>query len=236
VNREQFDGSMKRVLAFTQVPKTPAEVEHLQRYMNSLYEAIGNMDGFLFEKVTVELCKNMGRGQRPMPGQFWAVYSRLKAEDMASKPTEVCPSCKNTVWTPVWMMETKTGQEALFVEPCQSCQIRHPLKDAPPRSGWVKVEKKRSSHDVEMLDIANKMTPRGARAILALIEKFRVNFSEEVILKLIERAGDEPATAPQEAIVKALERLEPSEPPREAAPVVPAAVGSGAPEDYEIEE
>lgn len=207
MNREQFDGSMKRVLSFTQSPKSPADVEHLQRYMNSLYEAIGSMDAFLFEKVTVEICKNMGRGQRPMPGQFWAVYSRLKAEDTASKPIEVCPSCKNTIWNMVWMMETSTGAEAMFVEPCHSCQHRHPLKDAPPRAGWVRVEKNRSAHDQEMLDKASNMGRRGARFVLDLVERFRVNFSEEVILKLVERAADTPSEPPTGPAVQALEAL-----------------------------
>jgi len=208
MNFDQFNESMKRVLAFTLAPKTPADTENLNRYMKATYEAIGTMDAYLFEKVTVEICRNMGRGQRPMPGQFWAVYSRLKAEERSSKPPEVCPSCKNTVWTFVRMMETKTGTEALFVEPCPSCQHRHPLKDAPPREGWVRVEQSRTSHDQEMLEKATTMSPKGARFVLDLVEKFRVNFSEEVILKLIERAGDEPSKPPTGPIVATLERLQ----------------------------
>jgi len=242
MNYEQFNESMKRVLAFTLAPKTPADTENLNRYMKATYEAIGTMDAYLFEKVTIEICRNMGRGQRPMPGQFWAVYSRLKAEQKASQPAEVCPSCRNTVWTMVWMMEQKTGLEALFAEPCPGCQHRHPLKDAPPRQGWIRVEKKGSTHDQEMLQKATTMGTKGARFVLDLVEKFRVNFSEEVILKLIERAGDEPSKPPPGPIVATLERLKPSEPPREAAPSIPAAVGSAAPkvtvngEEYEIEE
>jgi len=225
---------MARVLSFTQPPKTPADIEHLERYLKSLYEAIGTMDAYLFEKVTVEICKNMGRGQRPMPGQFWAVYSRLKAEQKASQPAEVCPSCRNTVWTMVWMMEQKTGLEALFAEPCQGCQHRHPLKDAPPRQGWIRVEKKGSTHDQEMLEKATTMSHKGARFVLDLVEKFRVNFSEEVILRLIERAGDEPSTPPTGPIVATLERLNPVEPPREQPKGDGSAVLING-EQYEIE-
>jgi hypothetical protein len=215
MNFDQFNESMKRVLAFTLAPKTPTDTENLNRYMRATYEAIGTMDAYLFEKVTVEICKNMGRGQRPMPGQFWAVYSRLRAEQKASQPAEVCPSCRNTVWTMVLMMESKTGIEALFAEPCPGCQHRHPLKDAPPRAGWIKVERAKIPHDQEMLEKAATMGAKGARFVLDLVEKFRVNFSEEVILKLVERAGDEPSTPPSGPTVKALESLkvEPSKQP-----------------------
>lgn len=147
MNREQFNSSMARILSFTHAPKTKDDIAHLDRYLSSLYEAIGNMDAFLFEKVTIELAKNMGRGQRPMPSQFWAVYNRIRGEEAAHKPVEVCPSCKNTIWIMVRMVETKTGVEMDFAEPCPECQSRHPLKDAPPRAGWIKVERKRSPHD-----------------------------------------------------------------------------------------
>ncbi len=244
MNREKFDESMGRVLAFTHAPKTPAEVEHLHKYLNGLYEAVGDMDAYTFEQVTVELCKNMSRGQRPMPGQFRAIYSRLKNEQRASKPVHVCPSCKNTIWNMVRMMETKTGLEMDFAEPCPECQSRHPLKDAPPRDGWIKVELPRSPHDQEMLDKAKAMGPRGAKFVLDMIEKSknRTNFSDEVIIALVERAGDTPKQE-NPAFENALNKLKPSsletsEPAREQ----PKGDGSSAQkvlvngEEYEIEE
>jgi hypothetical protein len=242
VNNDQFKQSMARILSFTQAPKTKDDTDNLNRYLNALYEAIGNMDAFLFEKVTIELAKNMGRGQRPMPGQFWAVYSRLKAEDSASKPTEVCPSCRNTIWTMVRMMETKTGMEAEFAEPCHGCQQRHSLRDAPARSGWIKVERKASTHNREMLEKARTMGARGARFVLDLIEKHKTVFSDDVILALVERAGSEPTQSnpAAEAVLSKLEVI-PDPVSREAAPMV--AVGSPDPakiivngEEYEVEE
>lgn len=192
MNIEQFNGSMARVLAFTQSPKNQAEAEHLNGYMRGLYEAVGDMDAFTFEKVTIELCKNMSRGQRPMPGQFRAIYRRLKEEQRSSQPTKVCGTCKNVLWVTVRMLESKTGLEADFAEPCPECQSRHPLKDAPPKDGWIKVELPRTTHDEEMLMKAKTMGPKGARFVLDMIEKRRVNFHDDVILALIERAGDTP--------------------------------------------
>lgn len=231
MNIEQFNESMKRVLAFTQAPKNQSEAQHLQNYMNGLYEAVGDMDGFLFERVTVELCKNMSRGQRPMPGQFRAIYYRLKDEQRAKSPERICPSCKNTVWVMSVMMETATGKEAIFAEPCPECQSRHPLKDAPPRLGWIKVEKPFTPHDQQMLIQAKAMGPKGARFVLDLVEKMNTNFHPDVILALLERADSQPQeNKAAEAVLSSLTR----EPQRETT--AQAVAGSGAPEVYEIEE
>ncbi len=169
-----------------------------------------------------------------MPGQFRAICRRLKEEQRAGKPIHVCPTCKNTIWVTVRMMETKTGLEMDFAEPCPQCQSRHPLKDAPPRDGWIKVELQRTPHDEEMLKQARAMGPKGARFVLDMIEKRKVSFSDEVILALVERAGDTPKQENKaaEAVLSKLTVVK--EPPREAAPS--AAVGSGAPETYEVEE
>lgn len=191
MNFEQFSGSMGRILSFTAAPKTPSEIDNLQRYLKALFEAIGNMDAFTFEKVTVELCKNMGRGQRPMPGQFWAVYHRLKSEDMAGRPVEVCQSCKNTTWVYLTMMEQGTGMYSDFCEPCPGCQSRHPFKDAPPKAGWVRVETAKRTHDEKLIEAVHKMGSRGARYVLDLAEKFKVNYSDAVLDALILKAGDE---------------------------------------------
>lgn len=249
MNRQQFDESMRRVLAFTQAPKTPAEVQHLQSYMNGLYEAISDMDGFLFDQVTVELCRNMSRGQRPMPGQFRAIYYRLKDEHRSKQPERVCPSCKNTTWIEVTLMETATGKEDVFAKPCPECQHGHALKDAPLRSGWVEVERPAMPHDRRLLLEAQKMGLRGARFVLDLVEKHRVNFPDDVLLALLERAGDEPKQENKAAEV-VLEKLTVvKEPAREqtAAKEVRATgvavEGSAAPhtvtvngEEYEVEE
>lgn len=194
MNRAQFDESMKRVLAFTNAPRTPAEIEHLQGYLNGSYEAISYMEPYLFDQVTIEICKNMSRGQRPMPGQFRAVYFRLKDEQKAKQPERICPTCKNTLWIEGTMLETKTGLEDLFAKPCPECQQRHPLKDAPSRSGWVDVETAYKPHDQAMLDRAKAMGPKGARFVLDLIDKMKgkANFHPDVVLELVKRAGDEP--------------------------------------------
>ncbi len=233
MNNEQFRASMARILSFTQAPKTTADTDHLNRYLAALYEAIWNMDAYLFEKVTVELAKNMGRGQRPMPSQIWAVYPPLKGEAAAAAPAVVCPSCKNTVWTMVRMMETKTGVEMDFAEPCAACQHRHPLKDAAPRSGWIKVERQRSTHDQEMLDKAKAMGPKGARFVLDMIDQGKVKFSDEVILELVTRAGDQPSQ-PNHAVAAVLEKLTVTPAPAREQPT-----GEGSPEqepvDWEVE-
>lgn len=237
MNREQFDSSMGRVLAFTQAPKNPAEIQHLQNYMNGLYEAISDMDGFLFEKVTVEICRNMSRGQRPMPGQFRAVYYRLKDEQKSKQPEQICPSCKNTYWIESTLLETATGKEDIFAKPCPGCQHKHPLKDAPLRIGWVEHEKPFTPHDQQMLVQAKTMGAKGARFVLDLIDRHKVKFHDDVVLALVERAGDEPKQPENKAVESILTKLV-REPQREQTPQPqPVAVdGSSAPEVYEIEE
>ena len=71
------------------------------------------------------------------------------------------------------------------------------------------------------------MSAKGARFVLDLIEKFRVNFAEDVALMLIERAGDEPSGTPNAPVVKVLESLK-------VEPTPQAVTVNG--EEYEIEE
>lgn len=80
MNRQQFDASMQRVLDFYSKPRNQEEMADHQRYMSSLFEGLSDMDPFMFDQTTKELIKTLARGQKPMPGQFWAVYHRLSVE------------------------------------------------------------------------------------------------------------------------------------------------------------
>jgi hypothetical protein len=89
MHREEFHRSMERILAFYQKPKSEDEVRDFRAYMDTLFESVCSIDGFMFEQTTKELIKTLARGQKPMPGQFWAVHHKLstqKAED-AQKAT-----------------------------------------------------------------------------------------------------------------------------------------------------
>jgi hypothetical protein len=72
----------------------------------------------------------------------------------------------------------------------------------------IKVELQRKPHDQDMLDRARTMSPAGARFVLDLIEKHKnkMNFADDVILTLVERAGDAPKQShPQvEAVIAKL--------------------------------
>lgn len=232
MNQQEFNSSMARILSFHNAPKTPADAKNLENYLASLYEAVGRMDAFTFERVTKELALNMGRGQKPMPSQFWAVFHRLKGEDNSGR-VDICDSCKSTGWVYAHMLETKTGVEGDFAAPCPKCRLRHPLKDADPRLGWIFQDKAASDHEQQLLEMARKMGPKGARFVLDLSDKHKVNFSDTVLSELVQRSADLP---PQEnkTVEAVLEKLS-REPGREAAAEV--AVGSTAPsESYEIEE
>ena len=232
MTQEEFRTSMIRILSFHRAPKTPAETADVQNYMASLFEAVHPMDGYTFDRVTKELAKNMSRGQKPMPAQFWAVYYKFKGDQNAQR-VDLCDSCKSTYWVYVHMVHAESGREGDFAIPCPKCQVRHPLKDAMPRLGWTMQDLPARSHKAQLLEMAEKLGPNGANYVLALMEKFKVNFSEDVVLKLIERADGAPRVAPTGPAVEVLESLK-VEPTREAAPT--AAVGSVAPENYEVEE
>lgn len=83
MDRASFDKSMERVLAFYQKPRGE-EVNDFAKYMATLYESVCSIDPFMFDQVTKELIKTLARGQKPMPGQFWAVYHKLSVEKAES--------------------------------------------------------------------------------------------------------------------------------------------------------
>jgi hypothetical protein len=197
---------MARILSFHNAPKTPADATNLANYMAALYEAVNRMDGFTFEMVCKDLANNMARGQKPMPSQFWAVYHKIKGEQNAGK-VDFCDSCKSTCWVFVHMVNAKTGQEGDFAIPCPKCQHRHPYKDAQPRAGWTIQDTPEKAHEAQLLEMAEKLGPRGARHVLDLMEKFKVNFPQDVVLKLIDKAGNEPSLGAVGPDVKVLESL-----------------------------
>lgn len=213
MNEQEFNTSMARILSFHNAPKTPLDAQNLKNYMASLYEAVNRMDAYTFERVTKELANNMARGQKPMPSQFWAVYHRLKGEENVGR-VDLCDSCKSTGWVYVHMVKAATGLEGDFCIPCPKCRQRHPLKDASPIPGWTIQEVPYSSHDAQVMAQAKAMSPRGARFVLDLVEKYqRPDFHPDVIQELVERAGAEPkqSNPPVEAIIQTLRIVEPEQ-------------------------
>ncbi len=241
MNQQEFTTSMNRILSFHNAPKTPQDAQNLSNYMAALYEATSRMDGYTFELVCKDLANNMARGQKPMPSQFWAVYHKIKGEQNSGK-VDLCDSCKSTCWVFVHMVNAKDGLEGDFAIPCPKCQHKHPYKDATPRPGWTIQEKSASSHEMQLLEMARRLGPRGARYVFDLAQRFDVNFSfsEALLDELVQRAGAEPPQENKqaEAVLESVVR----EPVGEAAPCVLAAVGTPAPqklvvngEEYEVE-
>lgn len=80
MNIDQFTTSMHQILSFYSKPRNPEEARDYEQYLKALYESVASMDPFMFDQVTKELLKTLARGQKPMPGQFWAVYHKLSLE------------------------------------------------------------------------------------------------------------------------------------------------------------
>lgn len=215
MNDQEFNSSMARILSFHNAPKTPLDVQNLKNYMASLYEAVGRMDAFTFERVCKELANNMSRGQKPMPSQFWAVYHRLKSEENAGR-VDLCDSCKTTGWVYAHMVKAETGEEGDFCVPCPKCRQRHPLKDAEPMRGWTFQDVPATSHEGQLMAMLSKMGPKGARFVLDLADRHKVNFFDAVLSELVRKAGDEPPQQNKvaEAAIAALKVI-----PAEEAPI-----------------
>jgi hypothetical protein len=242
VDRKTFDGSMTRLMGFYKLPVSAAERAHFTTYMDSLYEAVQRMDPFLFESVTKELSKSLSRGQRPVPSQFYAVYEKLR--DQQPKKLEKCESCGSTGFVHQWAMNHETAENAEFAKPCPTCRPRHMLQNAPLRPGWVELDvpppkpgpTQTTKNFLEDFYGIKADTPEEALEMVTQMwreGKFNLRSLVNVVASKVERER----ISQKEAIAKRnkmVEDLQKSGPPREAAPS--GAVGSGAPENYEVEE
>ena len=174
MDRTSFDKSMERGLAFYQKPRSQDELEDFKRYMDMLYESVGSMEPFSFDQTTKELIKSLARGQKPMPGQFWAAYHKLNVE----KAEAAERARQGTEWR----------------EDKETCDRR-------------------------AIEMASRLGKKGAEFALMLLDAAPENLKNAVH---------------PDALQILIDKV--SEPVREAAPTMPAAVGSPAQETYEVEE
>lgn len=130
-----------------------------------------------------------------MPEDFQNAFKSwcFKKGEEARSSVETCTTCGSTGWAEIEMYNAKEGLRDTFATPCAKCRPNHPFRDSMPRPGWsIDEMQAKKTHEEQLLEMARKMGSKGARFVLDLADKMKVNFSDAVLSELVQRAGDEP--------------------------------------------
>jgi hypothetical protein len=169
VHKNDFDQSMQKILAFYSKPKDREDADHLGDYLAALYESVKWMNPSDLEEVTKKLVQEVSPVKKPMPGQFIAVYHKLRESRGERFQKRECASCGSTSMVMVSLMSMKSGEVKPFAAPCPTCQ---PGKESDPPEGWV-----RTSAECAVR-VANEATVKFIRSICSNSLDFSVSPAE----------------------------------------------------------
>lgn len=230
--------AFKLILGSYAAPKTPEAKEHLGNYLQLMHRALSGMNVQTFEKVCDQVIKTMARGQKPMPEDFLnaqrALYESYRTNPIREE--RKCESCNGTGWIYVTLVSME-GETREHVKPCPLCRQHHPQQHAPMKRDWLDAE------------TPFKMEPTEKTVnFIKYMFTNELDYSKsprEVLNELtaIWKAGKLKTRKNPGPFAALLAKVKIAEPAREAAPSVPVAVGSPAPqkvtvngEEYEVEE
>jgi hypothetical protein len=125
LTREQFIGSLERILAFYSMPKTQEEAQQAKAYTDALFEAIPGWDAVEFEEVCQRLTLRLNPMKKPMPKDFFIVRDMLYEDRRAEK--EKCKKCSDSGMLYVRVKHRQYNEEFPACVPCPAC---HKLKNA----------------------------------------------------------------------------------------------------------
>lgn len=125
--RNEFDESMRRVLAFSKPVTTQAEIDQFVQYLTALYEAVANWTHVEFELVTLALVQRKKLNFRPDAQKFFELRRQLQDERRGEAPPE--PPCRECAGTRMVSREFKrksTQETVAAMVPCPVCRrVQH---------------------------------------------------------------------------------------------------------------
>ena len=75
--KDEFLVSMKRITAFYAPPKTEADAQQLEKYLDSLYESCAFINADTFDHITKKVILSMDPRKKPMPKKFHEIYYQM---------------------------------------------------------------------------------------------------------------------------------------------------------------
>ena len=188
---EDFFESMKPILSLYRLSKTESERDHDKAYLNTILDSIGWMDPIQFDEVCGMIAQTAGGMKKPMPKDFIGAFKDLSSKRKWTRPQrEACQRCEGIGFIDTILTNIETLEKRATMRPCPSCKPSEDIAEgyredtpSPPKSenkaiNWM-------LNEIEQ----DYYSPKAARDVLARIDEEKINFPDEVVSALVEKAG-----------------------------------------------
>ena len=188
---EEFFESMRPILSLWKLPKTEAEKEHDKAYLNTILDSIGWMDSTQFDEVCRKIAQTAGGMKKPMPKDFIGAFKDLSSRhNWTKEKVNSCQQCEGLGLVDTSITNTETLEHHKVMKPCPGCRSDTGMKD-----GWIedvpppiKSENKATNWMLNEIE-QDYYPPKAAQDLLVKIDEEKINFPEEVVKALVEKAG-----------------------------------------------
>ena len=191
MRRDDLFGSIKPILSLYRLPKTDADRIHEDEYLNTIFEAVGWMDSAQFDEVCKKLIQTASPVKKPMPKDFIGAFKDLSSKHNWTKAkVNSCQQCEGLGLVDTSITNTETLEHHKVMKPCPGCRSDTGMKD-----GWIedvpvtpKSENKATNWMLNEIE-QDYYSPKAAQDLLVKIDEEKINFPEEVVKALVEKAG-----------------------------------------------
>jgi hypothetical protein len=191
MRRDELVESMGRILSLYRLPKTESEKNHQNEYLATIFDSVGWMSPLQFDEVCGMIAQTAGGMKKPMPKDFLSTFKDLSSKRKWTRPQgESCQRCEGIGFIDTILTNIETLEKRSTMRPCPSCKpsedIAEGYREDPPSP--PKSENKATNWMLEEIE-RDYYPPKAAQDILARIDEEKINFPEEVVSALVEKAG-----------------------------------------------
>ena len=191
MRRDELVESMGRILSLYRLPKTESEKNHQNEYLATIFDAVGWMSPLQFDEVCGMIAQTAGGMKKPMPKDFIGSFKDLSSKRKWTRPQrEACQRCEGIGFIDTILTNIETLEKRATMRPCPSCKpsedIAEGYREDPPSP--PKSENKAINWMLNEIE-QDYYSPKAARDVLARIDEEKINFPDEVVSALVEKAG-----------------------------------------------
>jgi DnaJ-class molecular chaperone len=129
--------------------------------------------------------------KKPMPKDFIAAFKDLSSRhNWTKEKVNSCQRCEGTGWVDTSITNIETLEHRNVMKSCPGCRSDTGMKD-----GWIedvpvtpKSENKATNWMLNEIE-QDYYSPKAAQDLLVKIDEEKINFPEEVVKALVEKAG-----------------------------------------------
>ena len=191
MRRDELVESMGRILSLYRLPKTESEKNHQNEYLATIFDAVGWMSPLQFDEVCGMIAQTAGGMKKPMPKDFIGAFKDLSSKRKWTRPQrEACQRCEGIGFIDTILTNIETLEKRATMRPCPSCKpsedIAEGYREDPPSP--PKSENKAINWMLNEIE-QDYYSPKAAQDVLARIDEEKINFPDEVVSALVEKAG-----------------------------------------------